>query len=133
MDLIEYKKIIQEAKLANIEYIRFTGGETLLHKDLAQFIKLAKDVGIKTSIITNGYLLENKIEELYDSGLDQVTVSIDEIGETHNEIRNLPKLFDRAIRGIEKAKNLGVKVRINTVCGPHNYKSMPKLQSVLLN
>ncbi|MGD6892510.1 radical SAM protein [Bacillus mobilis] len=129
LSLEEYQKIITEAKKANVEYIRFTGGETLLHKNLPEFVSIAAENDIKTSLITNGFLLEKKIEELSKRGLNQVIVSLDEISEHHNEVRKLPNLFERAIRGIEKANQLGVKTRVNTVCGPHNYKSMPKLQS----
>ncbi|WP_195694570.1 radical SAM protein [Priestia megaterium] len=126
----EFKNILDEADLAGVEYIRFTGGETLLHRELTEFVRMCKKKGIKTSIITNGFLLEKKIIELYEAGLDQVTVSIDEVEHVHDEIRKLPNLFDRATRGIKKAKELGVKVRVNTVCGPHNYKSMPILQDI---
>lgn len=130
IDLDEYTNIILEAKAAGVEYIRLTGGETLLHKDINHLINIAHMNGMRTSIITNGFLLSNKIEELSSNGLDQVIVSIDDIPEYHNEVRKLTNLFDRAMDGIKKAKKLGVKVRINTVCGPHNYKSMPELQKV---
>ncbi|MGG4169204.1 radical SAM protein [Rossellomorea vietnamensis] len=130
LSLEEYQKIIEEAKKAGVEYVRFTGGETLLHNNLVDFVRIANENGLKTSLITNGFLLEKKIDELSKNGLNQVIVSLDEVDQKHNDIRLLPRLFERALKGLEKAKKLGVQTRVNTVCGPHNYKSMPELQSI---
>lgn len=130
LQIEEYEKIIFAACESGVEFIRFTGGETLLHKDLPRYIKLANEKGIKTSIITNGLLLEKYAGQLFESGLDQVVVSIDEIDDKHDEIRNTNKLFTRAVAGIKKSRELGIKVRINTVCGPHNYETMPVLQKL---
>lgn len=53
----QYDKLLNHMKKKNYKMIRFTGGEPLLHKNIIWFIKKAKEIGVKASIITNGYLL----------------------------------------------------------------------------
>lgn len=127
----EFYKIVKEAKKQGIKYIRFTGGEPLLDENIFKYLKIIKENGIKSSIISNGLLLEDKIDELCKAGLDQIIVSLDGPYEIHDEIRNRKGLFDKAIRGLQKANDLGIYTRVNTVCGPRNYKFIPELQRIL--
>lgn len=65
-------------------------GEPLLDKKLAQRIKALKNIGIKhINISTNGALLtKQKIQELIESGLDDIRISIDGYKkETYEKIR----------------------------------------------
>lgn len=133
MSRSEYEKVVDECVKEGIKYIRFTGGEPLLHTDIDYFVKYANQHGIKTSIITNGFLLTKKIDQLVKNGLDQIIVSVDEIFESHDNIRGLDGLFENILKGIKKSKKLGIHVRINTVCGPHNFKSMGKLQDIIID
>ena len=113
-----------------IRYIRFTGGEPLMHKQIVELIQAITDQGIKSSIITNGTILEQKAEALAQAGLDQVIVSIDGQEKTHDALRGTPGLFKRGIAGLEAAKRLGIKLRVNSVVGPDNFREMPELQNL---
>lgn len=126
----EYADILEECLKAGVSYIRFTGGEPLLEPRLPLFIKMASDVGIKTSVITNGSLLVRRAKELSESGLSQIIVSIDDIGELHNNNRRIRNLFEKGIEGLKLCKSLGIRTRVNTVCGPHNFRNMVKLQEI---
>lgn len=126
----EYKEILEECKKDKIKYIRFTGGEPLLHTDIDKFILLANEYGIKTSIITNGFLLPQKIDDLADCGLDQIIISIDDLFEKHDNNRKIVGLFEKTIIAIKKAKSRNIKVRINSVIGPHNFRNLKKMQDL---
>lgn len=128
----DMEEILPRVKEEGIKYIRLTGGEPLLHKDILDFLRLIKKQGMKSSIITNGFFLEKKINALVEAGLNQIIVSIDgTYPETHDRIRNTPDLFNRAIRGLRKAVITGIVCRVNTVCGFHNFREMPQLQDLL--
>jgi cytosylglucuronate decarboxylase len=124
----KYVEILEECVKADVDYIRFTGGETLLDSNIFQYIKQASDLGIKTSIITNGSLLSRNAEKLKEAGLNQIIVSIDDVGENHNNNREIKDLYSKALNGLKKCKELGIFTRVNTVCGPHNFTNMPKLK-----
>ena len=52
-------------------------GEPLLNSNLPYFINKLHKKGIDVSVITNGKLLsDEKIEELFDNGLDRLQISI---------------------------------------------------------
>lgn len=131
-------------KEEGIRFIRFTGGEPLMHDEILDLIRISQEHGIASSIITNGGLLARKppraagssaptfMEALAEAGLSQLIVSLDGArAETHDRIRASPGLFDRAINGLRLAARTGVLMRVNTVCGPENFREMPALQELL--
>ncbi|ARE20922.1 radical SAM protein [Lactococcus lactis] len=124
----KYQEILEECLRQKVNYIRFTGGEPLLDLNLPTYIRQATDLGIKCSIITNGSLLSRNVAKLKAAGLSQIIVSIDDIGENHNNNRQIKDLYNKAIDGLKRCKELGILTRVNTVCGPHNYKRMPQLK-----
>ena len=128
----EFETILPQARAMGVGVVRFTGGEPLLHKDLVSLIQSGADAGMNMSVITNGYLLPEKIDSLSEAGLTQIIVSIDGASaNTHDSCRKVPGLFENCIVGLESARDCGVLTRVNTVVGPHNYSEMPRLQKRL--
>ena len=65
----EIFNLIKKLAMAGIQEIRFTGGEPLVHKDIYRMIELATNLGIYTSIGTNGTLIDKKVaKKLKDVG-----------------------------------------------------------------
>lgn len=60
-----------------IRYINFQGGEPLLHPAIDGLVADARACGMKPAVITNGWLLPEKIDRLAEVGLGTVLVSID--------------------------------------------------------
>jgi cytosylglucuronate decarboxylase len=124
--------VMAQARREGVRVVRFTGGEPLMHPDLVGIIADACELGLLSSIITNGYKLARAIPDLAAAGLDQIVVSIDgATAESHDEFRGTPGLFDRCVSGLEAALQHDVRLRVNTVVGPHNYQEMPALQRML--
>lgn len=128
----EYIKIIKQSKEDGLKYVRFTGGEPLKHSNIIEFISIAKELNVKTSIISNGYYLPDKAISLKNVGLDQIIVSIDGASaSTHDRFRNTKGLFDKSIEGLKISKDLGISTRVNTVAGPHNYLELIDVQQLI--
>jgi radical SAM protein with 4Fe4S-binding SPASM domain len=91
-----------------------TGGEPFLRGDLAEIIKIFyKETNVRNvGIPTNGSLTEQAvktIEEILSSCPEidlAVDVSIDGVGRTHDRIRNVPGLFDKAVNTYKELKKL---------------------------
>src|SRR5438094_249414 len=60
-----------------IRYVSFFGGEPLLHPRLPDMIAMSVAKGMGPAIITNGWLLSSRLDQLAASGLRTVYVSID--------------------------------------------------------
>lgn len=99
-----FKKIINEAKTLNVKEVSLTNwGEPLLHPQICEFIRFAKQNGLKTRITTNGSLLnEEKSKQLLDSGLDTIIFSIYGIKEDYEKItkRNYEEIKEKCVQFI---------------------------------
>jgi cytosylglucuronate decarboxylase len=122
------RAMLPAASEAGVRFVRLTGGEPLVHKEVIELIRTLTTYDMTSSLITNGWFLSRDLPALIDAGLDQVIVSIDGVRETHDAIRGTKGLFDRAMEGVETAVGAGIKVRVNTTCGPRNFRDMPALQ-----
>ncbi|MEU7636897.1 cytosylglucuronate decarboxylase [Streptomyces sp. NPDC039016] len=128
----DFAELLPKARAAGVGYVRFTGGEPLMHRDVVDLVEAGTRAGMKMSLITNGTLLPRMAERLAAAGLAQVIVSLDGASAaTHDVYRRSPGMFDNGLRGLRAAAGLGVLPRVNTVVGPHNYAEMPELQRVL--
>ena len=99
--------------------IRLTGGEPLVRKGILNLIKnLGKKIGNgldELALTTNGSQLEKYAEFLKENGVNRVNVSVDHLDP--NKFREITRWgnLDIVLAGIEKAKSVGIKVKINTV------------------
>jgi len=79
-----------------VRYLTFSGGETLLHPKLAEMVGAAIARGMRPSIVTNGWLLPQKLPELRAAGLRSMIISLDapEV-EAHERNRGLKGVCER--------------------------------------
>ena len=98
--------------------IRLTGGEPTVRKDFFDIVKILKsNLGIKKTVITtNGYRLDKIANQIAESGLDGINISIDSLNrETFKKITSHDRLPE-ILKGIEKLQQLNFKnIKINAV------------------
>lgn len=120
LNLEQLKRLSSVFIKLGIKKIRITGGEPLIRKDLIPFIKYLKtilDAGFlkEITMTTNGTLLKKYAEEIYECGIKRLNVSLDTlIPEKFNFITNGGNL-NEVLRGISKASEKGIKIKINCV------------------
>lgn len=66
--LEDFDELLPRAVEAGVGYVRFTGGEPLMHTDLVELVRRGTDAGMKMSVITNGMMLPRLIGQLADAG-----------------------------------------------------------------
>jgi len=79
MDFKLYKQIIDECNEYHGKDMTLNlhkDGEPLMHSQIGEMIKYAKDYGMLVHFATNGLLMNKKRTELVDNGLDLLTVSV---------------------------------------------------------
>lgn len=85
--------------------LRFTGGEPLLRRDFFDILSRAGTDSFTTiGLQTNGLLLRRFADQVNDSPLTHVAVSLDATDERNDEIRGIRGYFDKAIEGIERLR-----------------------------
>ncbi len=110
METGEIFSLLDEARSFGIGVYNAWTAEPLLRKDLPEILKHAHDLGMMTSLITNGKLLKKRIPDLSD--LDYLSVSLDGI-KTFREIRGFE--FDGVLDGIIEAKEAGHSILLTCV------------------
>jgi cyclic pyranopterin phosphate synthase len=118
--ILRYEEMLQIADVLiemGIRKIRITGGEPLVRKNiLFLFRELGKREALsELTLTTNGTGLAEHAEHLKNAGVSRVNVSLDSLN---------PKTFERitgldchasVVRGIETAREHGLKVKLNVV------------------
>ena len=127
----EVKGLLDEAAELGALEAFFTGGEPLLRGDLPDLIAYGRGLGLLTRISTNGYLLDSgRVDALAAAGLTQAGVSLDYADpDEHDRWRNLPGLHARAIEGIRRLLDAGVRVQVHCLASRH--KITEGLESVI--
>lgn len=116
MPLEDFKKILPYLK--DVETVVLEGwGESLLHKDLAECVRLVKKEGSQVGFVTSGMgLSKDRVSELVEAGIDFVGFSISgTTPETHDAIRvnsRLPEVL-AAIRLFQDEKKHRGLIRPN--------------------
>ncbi|WP_237055292.1 GTP 3',8-cyclase MoaA [Microbulbifer sediminum] len=97
--------------------VRLTGGEPSLRADLPEIIAASKSTpGIhRVAVTSNGYKLPRVIDRWHDAGLDQLNISIDTLDAGEFAAFTGHDCLPRVLKGIERARSLGVEVKVNAV------------------
>ena len=106
--------------------IAFEGGEPLLRKDLVEILAFSRSLPLHTSLITNGTLLESRIDEIASYINGSLYVSLDGLEKTHDTIRGVSGCFRKAVRGIT-ASRAKAPVTINTTIMAENIHEIEDL------
>ena len=124
-DVINLTEKMMDASNVKKLRIRWFGGEPLLCPDIIEemsgrLMKLAEDRGAeyKAWMFSNGYLLTQEIADMLGRcGLSRITITVDGLGDVHNETRPLAgggPTFDRIIDNLTNIKfPFRVEVRQN--------------------
>lgn len=85
LPLAEAKKLILLLSRNGFEKISFCGGEPTLCPWLLELLILSKQIGLRTSLITNGWkLLDTNYTQFIFPWLDEITLSIDSFSDETN-------------------------------------------------
>lgn len=131
--LLSFEEIERLAKIfvdLGVRKIRLTGGEPLMRRDLPTLIsKLTKiDQLVDIGLTTNGSLLGHLAEKLKEAGLKRVNVSLDALDdELFKSINDSGVGPERVLKGIQKAKEVGLEVKVNMVVkkGMNDHQVVP--------
>ena len=118
INIEEIGRLAKALSELGVSKIRLTGGEPTVRKDFFEIIKIIKEnSGIKKTVITtNGYRLDKIADDIKNSGLDGINISIDSLNaETFKKITGHDRL-EEILRGIKNLQKLNFKnIKINAV------------------
>ena len=101
-----------------VDRVRLTGGEPLLRRDLPRLVHLLLQNPrlMDIALTTNGVLLADQAEELYEAGLHRITVSLDTLRPERFLQLTRRDEFARVMEGIESVARAGFTgLKLDTV------------------
>src|SRR5262249_7985969 len=126
----EITRFVEVAAPLGIDKIRLTGGEPLMRRDLPVLVRMLSRIeGIRDiGLTTNGLLLAEQAQALYDAGLRRINISLDALDP--DRFRQVARRdgLDRVLAGIHAAKAAGfdpVKVNAVSIRGVTEHEVVP--------
>lgn len=110
---------LDELSAAGMARASFSGGEALIRSDATSIIRHARSLGLSTSLNTNGWFTEKKLDELAGS-LDMLVLSLDGPEATHDLVRRKRGSYDRVLSVVRAARERGIAVATITVLSNAN-------------
>lgn len=115
-----------------ISLFEVTGGEPLLRTDLSEILCMISELGGLYYVVSNGEYLSAASDELLGTlanGLG-LAVSLDGVAEVHDQVRRRDGLYDKLIKGLEKAAGYGVKTYLVSTLNDNNIHCVPQMIDV---
>jgi len=112
----QYKTFISQLREITDEgfEIDIGGGEALMRNDVLELVQYMKQVGFRTTIASNGWLINDEMaKRIVESGLSSVILSIDSLKpEVHDEMRGVKGVQERVIRAIDTIRKYSKDIHI---------------------
>ena len=120
----EYRKAFSSELFRSVEYVGITGGEPTLRKDMVDIVRIMADNMPKLrkmTLNTNGFVKDRVVSTL-DRIIDVANergfmfgtrVSLDGVGEAHEDIRRVWHAFERAMDTVREMQELQKKKFFN--------------------
>lgn len=110
--------------------VSLMGGEPLLRDDFVEVSNCIKQLGMKLSVVSNGVLVNQHMDELADLKPEVVGISLDGMQESHETIRGAGT-WQKAVDAIDLLRSGGIQVTVITAVSKINYSDLPGMMDLL--
>lgn len=114
LTLGDWMKVLTSFKENGGEFVTFSGGEPLMFKNFPQIISHAHDLGLKSTVLSNGLLWSDKLIHDLAPFIDEIQFSLDGVDEETNSMVRGSGHFEKVVDTIVKFANAGVKTSVAT-------------------
>ncbi len=111
-----------------------TGGDPFERHDLVELVEHAASIGLPVAVSPSGTpaLNRDNLTRLYEAGAHAISLSVDgATAATHDAFRGVPGSYDLTLRGWEQAREVGLRVQINTTVTPQTLHELPDILAMI--
>ncbi|MFH1430881.1 MAG: radical SAM protein [Nanoarchaeota archaeon] len=124
----EWFKIIDEASKLGVFIFNVSGGEPFIRKEWFEILSYARSKEIEVAITSNSTLITEEVgKKLKDLGIFNIHLSLDGIGEVHDNFRNQKGVFKKVQNAIKLLKKHKVPFGITTAVSKRNFSNLDEL------
>ena len=133
LDTEECLYLCEQLAELNCDNVAIMGGELFLRDDWYNIARCIKDLGMKLSLVSNGLVVDQHIDELVALKPNVVGVSIDGLRKTHEIIRGMTGSFNQAINAINLLRRKKIQTTVITTVSKINLKDLNRLRELIFN
>lgn len=111
----DLEAMIPAWRALGVQQVVLSGGEPLLHEELAQICALLHHAALPPILLSNGLLLGQRAAELVPH-ISELVLSLDGPGPVHDSIRGSGSAFQRLAEGVVAARSVDPGQRITARC-----------------
>jgi heme b synthase len=129
LTLDQYKALLDNIASFSAPIIILTGGEPLLREDLFDIAAHGTGLGLRVAVSTNGTLItDDTVDRLKGAGVQTCSISLDgSNAEVHDDFRREKGAFDASVDGLQRLKEAGLKVQVNSSLTRRNMHELEPL------
>lgn len=105
------KRHRESLRRLRVEWVVLTGGEPLMHSDLAALCEFLRELNVRLTLLTTGLLLSRRATEVATL-FDDVIVSLDGPRSVHDTIRRVKGGFDLIRSGVSELHGVRPDIRV---------------------
>jgi len=125
LDWLQMRNVVADLAKYQVPSLLLSGGEPMIHPRFADLVDFASGYGLKLTISTNGTLIDaQKAARLKAADVAYVGISLDGIGEIHDQFRRKNGAFDAAVRGFRHCHAVGQKTGLRLTLTRHNVENI---------
>ncbi len=133
LSLAEGIRLIDTIRECGQPILVLTGGEPLLRRDLFDLATYGNWRGLPMALATNGTLVRRNVaRDIVEAGFKRVSISLDgPDAATHDDFRQVPGAFDKAVDGFIHLKELGMSMQVNTTVTVRNRERLDEMYELV--
>ena len=111
-----------------------TGGDPFERPDLFELVRRGRELGLSVAVSPSGTakLTRESLTGLRDAGVTALSLSLDgATAATHDGFRRVPGTFDRTVTAWREARDLGLKVQVNSTMTRTTARELPELAAMV--
>ncbi len=109
----DFLRFVRRSLPLGVRSIKITGGEPLLRPDLLDIIREITSIGLRTSIETNGSLIDERIADSFKELGVRVSLSLDgSSASVHDPLRGHPGSFEKVINALQLLSERGCEPQL---------------------
>jgi AdoMet-dependent heme synthase len=108
----------------------FTGGDPMMRRDLVDLIAYAAEKGLRCSLTPTATALPTveRLQRVMEAGIRRIALSLDApTSETHDAFRQVPGSWERTMRILFNAREVGLSAQVNTTVSRYNRDLLPDM------
>ena len=127
-------RLLEEVRSFGDPLMVFTGGDPLKRPDLFPLLEKSVQLGLRTTVTPSAtpLLTESAIERFQNCGVARMAISLDgPDAASHDGFRRVTGAFDRTIRALQHAQQIGLQTQVNATVTRHNVGRLSEIANLV--